>query len=500
MKNTFLRLLLLACALLPYLVQAQNIQVSPTGDACPNNNYTYTYTGSALGCSWVVKGAYTLVSGGQANSTSITVNWKDVPTDATNNPTSVGLSCNTGGPPALSVFVSSISNVTPGPLTINGTQVNSGYPLPFGDVTTLALSVPLVAVPNTTNNQFSALTYDWVIPNGWKYNDGTNAVSDGSTAHRVGYSSNSGKAGNQISVTSAAGTGGTIRVQAINNNCVGASAGPVNSVSQFLYANIVRTTPQLTIISDKSPTGGNFTLICGDQSDYHFRSTSDPLPAGGSFSNYAFSFQSNGVITPMGSVAGPTPATNFTGATGTALVGLRASYSRNGASTTVSAPGITVQVVAPPQPVITSSVASPGPGLYPLLCGPSARVTLSTNVAGATSYTWKATGGLGLNGPGVATLTTSSSSVTIFPGSDAGGEGVVTVSANIANCANCASPASADYGIAYGGAYQDGSVVMHAASFDYEKNCPYGCAGICPGSRVIMQVRNAPHTTVLQAT
>lgn len=400
------------------------------------------------------------------------------------------------GPPVvqpLSVFVSSISNVIPGPLTINGTQVSAAYTLPFGDVTTLTLRVPLVVLPqsNPYASPLSALTYDWVIPNGWRYSDGT--VSNGTTLHRVG------GGGNQISVTPAPGTGGLISVRAINNNCVGASTGPDNSISQLQSFYLDRSTPQLTIISDKSPSGGNFSLICGDQSDYHFRSTSTPLPAGGSFDSYAFSFQGNGVITPTGSVAAPTPATNFTGATGTALIGLRARYTRNGASILVSAPGVTIQVVAPPQPVITSNVAQTPAPLYPLLCGSSARYYLYTSVAGATSYTWKATGGLGINGPGVATLTTSSNSVTIFPGSDSGGEGVVTVAATNANVANCASPTSAGYGIAYGGAFQDGSVVMHADPFNYEANCPYGCAGICPGSQVIMQIRYPSHTTVLEA-
>ena len=76
----------------------------------------------------------------------------------------------------------------------------------------------------------------------------------------------------------------------------------------------------------------------------------------------------------------------------------------------------------------------------------------------------------------------------------------MTVAATNANVANCASPTSDGYGIAYGGAYQDGSVVQHADGFNYEKNCPGGCAGICPGTRVTMQVRNPSHTTVLQAT
>lgn len=267
MKNIFLRFLLLACVALPHLSWAQGINVSTTGDVCPNNNYTYTYTGSALGCNWVVKGAYTLVSGGGTNSTSITVRWKDLPTDATSNPTSVSMDCGAGGITTRAVFVSSISDQTPGPLTINGTPVSAAYTLPFGDATAVTLRVPLVVLPQSNPNAVTlyALTYDWVIPSGWRYNDNSQMVSNGTTPHRVG------GGGNQISVTPAPGTGGTISVRAINNNCVGASSGPDNSTSQLQSFNLIRSTPQLTIISDKSLSGGNFSIACGDNGrNYYF--------------------------------------------------------------------------------------------------------------------------------------------------------------------------------------------------------------------------------------
>lgn len=472
-----------------------SISSSSSGDVCPNQNYTYTAQGSTAGCSltWQVSGG-TIVSG--QNTGTITVKWNDKLTSSS-NVTSVKIDCggNSSSAP-FPVFVSSISDVTPGPLTINGTAVGAQYLLPFGDNTALTLRVPLVELPrsSTGNVPLYAITYDWVLPSGWKYNDGTNYVSDGSTMHRV---SGSPQAGNQLSVTPSPGSGGVISVRAVNNNCVGASTGPDNSVSKTANGFVARPTPQLTIISDRSPNGGNFTLTCGDRSDYHFRSISDAVPAGGSFDSYVFTFSGAGIITPTGNVAGPNPVTNFTGSTGRADVSLRARYTRNGASILVGASNISVLVQSPPQPIITSSVASPGPGLYPLLCGSAATLTLSTSVAGATSYTWTATGGLGLNGPGVSTLTTSSSSVTIFPGSGSG-EGLVTVSATNGNVANCASATSAGYGVAYGGAYEDGTVLMHADSFNYE-GCAYGCNGICPGSRVTMQTRHPAHTTVLEA-
>ncbi|MGI4761259.1 MAG: hypothetical protein ACRYF0_11165 [Janthinobacterium lividum] len=179
MKKTLLLALLLALAVLPYLVKAQ-INNSPAGDACPNKDYTYTYKGSTLGCNWVVKGDHTVVS---KNSGAITIRWSDVPTDANSNPTSVSMDCGAAGTTPLSVFVSSISDKTPGPLTINNTAVGAQYLLPFGDNTALTLKVPLVELPQSyaASAPLYALTYDWVIPVNWKYNDGTNYVSDGST-------------------------------------------------------------------------------------------------------------------------------------------------------------------------------------------------------------------------------------------------------------------------------------------------------------------------------
>ena len=289
-------------------VAQPSIGSASTGDVCPNQNYTYFAQGSTAGCSlnWQVSGGK-IISG--QNTGSIMVKWDDKPTSSS-NVTSIKIDCGgTSSSAPFPVFVSSISDQTPGPLTINGTQAIN-YTLPFGDITTLTLYVPLVAIPNTTNAPYSALTYEWIIPSGWRYNDGSNVVSDGISPRRVTYNSNSGQAGNQISVTSAAGGGGSIRVRALNNNCVGASAGPVNSTSQQYSVDVNRTTPQLTIISDKSPNGGNFTLFCGDQSDYHFRSANITPPAGGVIDNYVFNFSGNGVITPTGNVF-----TDFTGPT-----------------------------------------------------------------------------------------------------------------------------------------------------------------------------------------
>lgn len=100
-----------------------------------------------------MKGAYTLISGGQANSASITVRWQDVPTDATTNPTSVGLSCSTASNSATTqVYVTSISNVTPGQIQVNNSALGTMWALPFGDNSPLTLYVPLVNLPQSAQN------------------------------------------------------------------------------------------------------------------------------------------------------------------------------------------------------------------------------------------------------------------------------------------------------------------------------------------------------------
>lgn len=424
--------------------------------------------------------------------------WNDKVTSSS-NVTSIKIDCGGSSSSApFPVFVSSISDKTPGPLTINGAAVGAQYLLPFGDNTPLTLYVPRVDLPqsNTTNPvTLAALTYDWILPSGWKYNDGTNYVSDGSMMHRV---SGSPQAGNQISVTPSPGSGGLISVRAVNNNCVGASTGPDNSISKTANGFVARFTPQLTIISDKSPNGGNFTLTCGDRSNYHFRSISDPVPAGGSFDNYVFNFSGTGIITPTGNVAGPQPATNFTGATGQVDVAFQVRYTRNGASITLAAPNIAVLVQSLPQPVVTSSLGSLGPGQYATLCS-AATATFSTSVAGANSYTWTATGGLGVGSPGATTLTTNSNTITVYPGSG-NGQGAISVTAANTTAGNCASPASAPYNLTYGGpAAHNGSLLMHSDRFDYETNCPSGCAGICSGSRVTMTPRDPSTSSLLEA-
>ncbi|MDO7886605.1 hypothetical protein [Hymenobacter cheonanensis] len=384
--------------------------------------------------------------------------WKDVPTDATSNPTSVGLNCGSSGTTTRDVFVSSISNKTPGPLTVNNTAVGAQYALPFGDNTALTLKVPLVELPQSSANSvyLAALTYDWVIPANWKYNDGTNYVSDGSTLHRV-----SGSSGNQISVTPAPGTGGTISVRAVNNNCINASTGPDNSISKTLSVDVGRPTPTFTIISDKSPSGGGFSLTCGDQSDYHFRTATGPVPAGGAFSNYAFRF--SGPITPTGTVNSATPASSFTGATGTVGVDASALYSCNGASTTVYAPNVPVTVQPLPRPIISSSLGTSNPaGPYPVLC-PGSTATFSTAVAGANSYTWTATGGLTVGGAATVTTTGASSSVTVAAPGSGNGQGSLTVTATNTSVSSCASPASVAYNVVYGGPpAHNGTLTMHS--------------------------------------
>lgn len=69
----------------------------------------------------------------------------------------------------------------------------------------------------------------------------------------------------------------------------------------------------------------------------------------------------------------------------------------------------------------------------------------------------------------------------------------------VANANNCSSPVSAGFGVAYGGPVRSADIIMHADGFNYEANCPSGCAGICPGSRVTMQTRYPTNTTILES-
>ncbi len=238
----------------------------------------------------------------------------------------------------------------------------------------------------------------------------------------------------------APGTGGTVRVQAIDNACGLNGPGPqLNTTSKPFTTSVVRSTPTLTVISDKSPNGGDFTLTCGDQSDYHFRATNSTLPAGGTLDNYVFSF--DGPITPTGNQSTPTPVTHFTGATGKVVGGVSARYSRNGASTAVGSLLVNVTVQQLPKPVINSPV-----GQYAAICLPT---NVSASVAGATKYTWTATGGFGVGAPGAATLTTASNQVTIYPGTGSG-QGTVTVTAQNDVISGCASPGSDALNLVFG--------------------------------------------------
>lgn len=351
------------------------------GDVCPNRVYTYSINTSCL-VNWAVTGG--TIQGASTNTNRISVIWNDIPTVQSTTPFSTNVRATLSGcsnPPLVqpaSVFVSSISNVTPGPLTINGAAVFRQHALPFGDNAALTLRVPLVTLPQSSARAvpLHALTYEWVIPVNWRYN-GTNIVSDGVTPRRF---SGSPQAGNQITVTPAPGTGGTISVRAVNNNCINASTGPDNSLSQTLSLHVVRPTPSLTILSDRSPTGGNFTLNCGDQSDYRFRVVVGSIPSGGSFSNQAF--RVSGQLAATGPLTGSNSVnTAFSGATGTAGISFQARYTRNGVSIDTEAPNVNVTIQSALTPISFASLP------HRLCNGESA--TLRVNpVPGATRYTW----------------------------------------------------------------------------------------------------------------
>lgn len=122
-----------------------------------------------------------------------------------------------------------------------------------------------------------------MVPSGWlvTFGNGVTYTSNG-TPHDIsaGYTTTGG---NEIRATPAPDKGGTLSVQAIDNTCGGQNnaTSTVNSISLTQAVNVTRPTPTLTTVSDKSPNGGNFSLLCGDQSDYHFRVVTGSIPSGG---------------------------------------------------------------------------------------------------------------------------------------------------------------------------------------------------------------------------
>ncbi|WP_206599831.1 T9SS type A sorting domain-containing protein [Hymenobacter glacialis] len=250
-----------------------------------------------------------------------------------------------------------------------------------------ALSLPQSPAPNQVAR--FAVTYRWIIPSGWRYTDatGNNVIrtSDGTTAVDVtdGYQAALGtgvQGGNQIRVLPAPSTGGTISVQAIDNTCSGRTnpGATVNSISRVFSTTVNRPTPALTIVSNRTPQGGPLTLFCGESlSDQQVRYLTGPVPAGGGFSSPLFAV--SGVVRSFCCLNSNNPGLTLNGV-GTGSIGLTATYTRNGASTTVTA--------APVAVTVRSDLAPPVFTALPNLCQGETKTLRVAPVPGAQSYQW----------------------------------------------------------------------------------------------------------------
>ncbi|OON67741.1 hypothetical protein B0919_16195 [Hymenobacter sp. CRA2] len=429
--------MLLLLGLLAQGAAGQGINDPTNGQpVCPGRTYLYSVTTAASsgGCSytWTINGGQ-IVNG--VGTALVSVVWNDVPTGP-GNPTSLQVQA-TGcvnstssqlyGP--KSVFVRSLSQTAIGPVTVSGD-------VGFGNNATgsVTLSVPQVSVPGPANSPtVLASGYYWTIPQFWQFPNGQ--PSDGTTAVLINNYS-----GNSIAVTPTPGTGGTVTVRAADTSCgFNGPTSTVSSQSLAASATVTRPVPTLRIVTDRTPNGGNLTLSCGDQTDYHFRPAYDPLPTGGSFTNYSWS--AGGVLQLVSGGNTAAPVLVASGGSGTGTAGLQGTYCRNGAcapAPTMATP-VTVSVVAQVAQPTLSGLPQPQPGAVQVLCQPA---TITASAPGATSYAWTTTGSMRVNGA------TSATGASVSVGSaTGGGSGTVRVQAVNANCAASAITAfKASYG------------------------------------------------------
>lgn len=222
----------------------------------------------------------------------------------------------------------------------------------------------------------------WTIPSGWLWPDGT--VSNGTP--RL-FNSRS-DINNRIRVTPpasacAGGSAPVIRVRGVDTEClVGAAPGymPTKSAERTLAINCI--VPALNIISNRTPGGGPITLFCGERlENERVRPNIGTLPNGGAFENYSFGIF--GVVKSYCCLGTATPGL-YVDQVGSGSVSLSATYSRNGASTIVSASAVTVTVrpeLATPVFVTTNGDLCPG----------NTKRFEVRPVPGATGYNWTVT-------------------------------------------------------------------------------------------------------------
>ena len=440
---------LLLLLLLSLTTQAQVNIVDPVNGEtiCPGVTYVYgaKTTASSAGCSydWTIGKNGTITS--RTDQSTVSVIWKDVPKKDPETWLQVATTtCTTSASnttsPKFSPFVRSISQTSIGPITIilNNTIINS---VPFGDVVSVRLRVPQANVPMPDGQPpLSALAYDWTIPRNWRHEDGT--VSDGVTSRR--YNRNGAF---EITVTTSAGDGGTVSVQAIETTCA-----PNITRTGLATLEVNRQLPTVRIVSNGAPSA----IACGDQTNYGFRAEATGTQPGGTYT-YKWSASNWTVTNPTSQAPGIIP----NGSAGTLII-LDVVYFRNGASTPLIVPAFPIALAKLASLTTSPSLAPIGTSdSLPTLCG-ARQYTASS--PGATDYEWETSGGITVNGGTKATGAT----VTLVPGSGIG-QGTVSIRANA--CSDSKSDFST-YSVTYGVPPRQDQFRLRGNYFDYSSLPP----------------------------
>lgn len=384
MKHILSAFLLLALLWEQLPARAQNKVTinNPYGaqPVCPGRTYTYTAipASGSSNCTyqWVQSAGVTLQDANNTNFAQMRVAWPDVTWSGNHEGTLqvVASNCsNTAGNTSsevLRVYIRSITNKPIGPITVGGD-------LSFGSTGVLTLSIPRVEVVPADGNavpprvQEFAGGYTWTIPAGWQYvRGGGNITSNGGPQYFA-----DATAYNMQVLPTAQGTSASLTVTAKDAVCDG--QGSTGTVSAPAQLTVQRPLPTVRIISDRTPTGGNLTLGCGDRTDYHFRPGVSGVQPGGSLSYF---WSTGGQMQTVCCANTATPVLVPSGQTGQGSINLQASYTRNGASAPVPVDGVVVTVQ--PQ-VATPTFTRSSPSVCP---GQTVRFTVEA--PGASEYEW----------------------------------------------------------------------------------------------------------------
>lgn len=376
-------ILFLGIVLLPSRASAQPDQLGNANGTflCPNKQYNLSSstTPSSNSCSvnWTVTNGMTLLQN-PTTAGLMQIMLNDIPGGMAIVRTAYTNCSNTtanGNSPPLTIYIRSITNVALGAITLNNSTSGN---LDFGSTAQVALEVPLLTIPRNasdpnSNATISASGYEWTIPAGWTWPDGS--ISNGTPRLFTFPAVN---VPNRVVVTppAAACAGGAVpvvKVRAVDTECsIGAQASyvPTKSAEKTLTINCV--TPPLLIVTNATPQGGPVSLFCGQNLD-GLRASSTAT----GFSN--FNFTGSGVVSVSGGQGTGVPNPTISGP-GTGTIGLTANYIRNGASTTVTATPVTVTVQATVAPITLQPIPASCPGQ-------TIRLT-AASVPGATAYAW----------------------------------------------------------------------------------------------------------------